>query len=95
MAFFDKLTEMANLDKQVDVYFVCEDGSENLNTEIMLNLYADASDKISVKKVDPVYIQVDEPFLSTGMVDMKTAREAIDIIHDGLEIPLGMHVCGI
>ncbi len=47
------------------------------------------------KKVKPVYIQVDEPFLSTGMVDMKTAREAIGIIRDGLEIPLGMHVCGI
>ena len=47
------------------------------------------------KKVEPVYIQVDEPFLSTGMVDMKTAREAIDILHDGLEIPLGMHVCGL
>ncbi|WP_432645604.1 methionine synthase [Methanobrevibacter sp.] len=47
------------------------------------------------KKVDPVYIQVDEPFLSTGMVDMQTAREAIDIIHDGLDIPLAMHVCGI
>ncbi|MBP3791706.1 MAG: methionine synthase [Methanobrevibacter sp.] len=47
------------------------------------------------KKVDPVYIQIDEPFLSTGMVDMKTAREAIDILHDGLEIPLAMHVCGI
>lgn len=47
------------------------------------------------KKVNPVYIQVDEPFLSTGMVDMKTAREAIDIIHDGLEVPLAMHVCGI
>ncbi|WP_407415308.1 methionine synthase [Methanobrevibacter sp.] len=47
------------------------------------------------KKVEPVYIQVDEPFLSTGMVEMKTAREAIDILHDGLEIPLGMHVCGI
>lgn len=47
------------------------------------------------RKVKPVYIQVDEPFLSTGMVDMKTAREAIDIIKDGLEIPLGMHVCGI
>ena len=29
------------------------------------------------------------------MVDMKTAREAIDILKDGLEIPLGMHVCGI
>jgi 5-methyltetrahydropteroyltriglutamate--homocysteine methyltransferase len=47
------------------------------------------------KKVRPVYIQIDEPFLSTGMVDMKTAREAIDILHDGLEIPLAMHVCGI
>ena len=47
------------------------------------------------KKVEPVYIQVDEPFLSTGMVDMKTAREAIDILHDGLEVPLAMHVCGI
>ena len=47
------------------------------------------------RKVEPVYIQIDEPFLSTGMVDMKTAREAIDILHDGLDIPLAMHVCGI
>lgn len=47
------------------------------------------------KKVKPVYIQVDEPFLSTGMVEMKTAREAIGILKDGLEIPLAMHVCGI
>jgi len=47
------------------------------------------------KKVNPAYIQLDEPFLSTGMVDMKTAREAIGIIKDGLEVPLGMHVCGI
>ena len=46
-------------------------------------------------KVHPVYIQIDEPFLSTGMVDMKTAREAVDILHEGLEIPLAMHVCGI
>ncbi len=46
------------------------------------------------KKVKPVYIQVDEPFLSTGMVNMKVAREAIEILHDGLSIPLAMHVCG-
>ncbi|WP_407380442.1 methionine synthase [Methanobrevibacter sp.] len=45
-------------------------------------------------KVNPAYIQVDEPFLSTGMVNMKVAREAIDILHDGLSIPLAMHVCG-
>ena len=47
------------------------------------------------KKVEPVYIQIDEPFLSTGMVEMKTAREAIGILKDGLEVPLAMHVCGI
>ncbi|MBQ8017445.1 MAG: methionine synthase [Methanobrevibacter sp.] len=46
-------------------------------------------------KVEPVYIQIDEPFLSTGMVDMKTAREAISILKDGLDVPLAMHVCGI
>ena len=46
------------------------------------------------KKVKPVYIQIDEPFLSTGMVDMKVASEAIDILHENLEIPLAMHVCG-
>ena len=47
------------------------------------------------KKVEPVYIQVDEPFLSTGMVAMNVAREAIGIIKDGLEVPLAMHVCGL
>lgn len=45
-------------------------------------------------KVNPVYIQVDEPFLSTGMVNMKVAREAIEILHEDLSIPLAMHVCG-
>ncbi len=46
------------------------------------------------RKVKPVYIQVDEPFLSTGMVNMKVAREAIEILHENLSIPLAMHVCG-
>ena len=45
-------------------------------------------------KVEPVYIQIDEPFLSTGMVDMKVAGEAIDILHEDLDIPLALHVCG-
>ena len=46
------------------------------------------------RKVNPEYIQIDEPFLSTGMVDMKVASEAIDILREDLEIPLAMHVCG-
>lgn len=40
------------------------------------------------------YIQIDEPFLSTGMVDMKTARKAISILSKDIEIPVAMHVCG-
>ena len=46
------------------------------------------------KKINPVYIQVDEPFLSTGLVDLKVASKAIDIIGENLSVPLAMHVCG-
>lgn len=45
-------------------------------------------------KINPKYIQIDEPFLSTGMVDFKVAREAIDIISKSVDIPISMHVCG-
>lgn len=47
-----------------------------------------------IDKIQPKYIQIDEPFLSTGLVDMNTARKAIDIIGKGLDVPLAMHVCG-
>ena len=46
------------------------------------------------KKVKPKYIQIDEPFLSTGMVDLKIAKKAIDIVGEDLTVPLAMHVCG-
>ncbi|HII84373.1 MAG TPA: methionine synthase [Methanobacterium subterraneum] len=39
-------------------------------------------------------IQFDEPFLSTGMANIKTAYKAIKIVQDGLKVPLSMHVCG-
>ncbi|HTX60891.1 MAG TPA: methionine synthase [Methanobacterium sp.] len=39
-------------------------------------------------------IQVDEPFLSTGMADLKIARKAVEIISHNLSIPVAMHVCG-
>ena len=46
------------------------------------------------EKVNPKYIQIDEPFLSTGMVDFKTARKAVDIISKSVDVPISMHVCG-
>jgi len=39
-------------------------------------------------------IQIDEPYLSTGMADISNALEAIKITVNGLKIPLAMHVCG-
>lgn len=46
------------------------------------------------EKVNPKYIQIDEPFLSTGLVDFKTARESIGIISESVDVPVSMHVCG-
>lgn len=39
-------------------------------------------------------IQFDEPFLSTGMANIKTSFKAIKIAVEGLNVPLAMHVCG-
>lgn len=39
-------------------------------------------------------IQIDEPFLSTGIANIKLARRAVEIISKNLSVPLAMHVCG-
>ena len=60
--------------------------------------YAESFNKELVtiqKKTDVKYIQIDEPMLSTGIVNMKTASEAIDILTDSIKIPVAVHACGI
>ncbi|MBI5680485.1 MAG: methionine synthase [Methanobacterium sp.] len=47
-----------------------------------------------LEEAGAIYIQIDEPFISTGVVDMDTAKNAIEIINKGLSIPVGLHVCG-
>lgn len=39
-------------------------------------------------------IQIDEPYLSTGMADLKVARKAVEIISRNQSVPVAMHVCG-
>jgi 5-methyltetrahydropteroyltriglutamate--homocysteine methyltransferase len=39
-------------------------------------------------------IQLDEPFISTGLVNVATARKAVEIIAKDIKIPVAMHVCG-
>ncbi|MEN4006137.1 MAG: methionine synthase [Methanobacteriaceae archaeon] len=41
-----------------------------------------------------IYIQIDEPFISTGVVDVNTAKKAVKIITEDLSIPNALHVCG-
>lgn len=41
-----------------------------------------------------IYVQIDEPIISTGMVDISNAKKMIEIIIQELSIPVGLHVCG-
>ncbi|MBR5739768.1 MAG: hypothetical protein IKX81_00595, partial [Firmicutes bacterium] len=38
------------LEKPVELIYVCESGEENQNTQIMLNLYADATDMVTARQ---------------------------------------------
>jgi len=54
-----------------------------------LNHELKAIDNTNVK-----YIQIDEPFLSTEMVDLNVASEAINILTKNIKSPIAIHVCG-
>jgi len=47
-----------------------------------------------LEKAGAIYIQVDEPFISTGVVDVNVAKKAVGIITEDLSIPKALHVCG-
>lgn len=47
-----------------------------------------------LEKAGASMVQIDEPFLSTGVADIKTAKAAIKILTEDLEVPVSMHVCG-
>ncbi|MDR0901130.1 MAG: methionine synthase [Methanobrevibacter sp.] len=49
---------------------------------------------LSLEKAGAKLIQIDEPFLSIGLIDMEIAKEAIAIITKELSIPVSMHSCG-
>lgn len=39
-------------------------------------------------------VQIDEPFISTGVVDINVAKKAVELIADSLSVPVSLHVCG-
>ena len=47
-------TLLSDLDTDVDIYYICQEGSEDTTIQRMLNLYEDSSSHINVTQVDPV-----------------------------------------
>ncbi|HML04134.1 MAG TPA: methionine synthase, partial [Methanobacterium sp.] len=47
-----------------------------------------------LEKAGAICIQIDEPFISTGVVDVKIAKKAVGIITKDLSVPKAVHVCG-
>jgi 5-methyltetrahydropteroyltriglutamate--homocysteine methyltransferase len=52
------------------------------------------NEAIGLQEAGAGIIQIDEPFLSTGLADLETARNAMKIITDKISVPVSMHVCG-
>ena len=67
------------LAKDVTVYYVCEAGKEYHNTEVMLNLFADAGKHVTVQKVDPAF----EPDLVTRYMQGKSLENNSLIVVSG------------
>lgn len=47
-----------------------------------------------LQKAGACAIQIDEPFISTGVEDVEVSKEAVEIIAQSVDIPVVMHVCG-
>lgn len=67
---------------------------ENRDKAIVDVAYALKKEAEYLQGAGAAMIQIDEPFLSTGMADLNTALNAIKIVIKDLRVPLAMHVCG-
>jgi 5-methyltetrahydropteroyltriglutamate--homocysteine methyltransferase len=48
----------------------------------------------SLEAAGVALLQIDEPILSTGIADLATAKQAVELIGSSVRIPICMHVCG-
>ena len=71
--------------------FYNRDKKEKIIMDMAIALKKEAYE---LQEAGAAIIQIDEPYLSTGIADLKTAKTAIKIITDNLNIPVSMHVCG-
>ncbi|AGB01312.1 methionine synthase [Methanoregula formicica] len=48
----------------------------------------------SLEAAGAAVLQIDEPILSTGVADLATGKQAVEMIASSVRIPVCMHVCG-
>jgi len=71
------------------------EGFYNKKEDAIIDLaYALKKEAEFLEEAGAIYIQVDEPFISTGVVNVNVAKKAIKIITEDLSIPKALHVCG-
>lgn len=64
-------------------------------SELALDLaYALAQEAQFLAAAGAAVIQIDEPILSTGVADLTSAREALEVLARGITVPVCLHVCG-
>lgn len=71
--------------------FYKRDKKEKIILDMAMALKNEANE---LQKAGAAMIQIDEPFLSTGVADLDTAKKALKIVMKDLEVPVSMHVCG-
>ncbi len=71
--------------------FYKADKKEKIILDMALALKNEANE---LQKAGAAMIQIDEPFLSTGVANLGTAKKALKIVTEDLEVPVSMHVCG-
>ncbi len=68
---------------------------KNKKEEIIMDMaMALKREAYALQEAGAAIIQIDEPYLSTGVANLKTAEAAVKTITDNLSIPVSMHVCG-
>ncbi|WP_304124433.1 methionine synthase [Methanosphaera cuniculi] len=56
--------------------------------------YALQDEAKALEKAGACAIQIDEPFISTGVEDIEVSRRGVEIISKAVNIPVILHVCG-
>ncbi len=78
------------LSSRIEGYYE-RDKKEKIIKDMAIALKKEA---INLQEAGAAVIQIDEPFLSTGVADLNIARNAMKIITDKISVPISMHVCG-